>query len=88
MPRTLLLASLFAGLVATAAIARADGNDHRCPHPPPPPKEAVAACDGKAAGDDCAFTAPDGNDVKGTCFKPADAPSDAPLACAPPEIQR
>lgn len=83
MPKTLLLAALCSGLLATAAIA--DGK-HHCP-PPRPPKEAIDACDQKAAGDDCSFETPDGT-LNGTCFKPDDAPADAPLACAPPEAQR
>jgi hypothetical protein len=47
-----------------------------------PPKEAVDACATLSAGDACSFDMPDGT-VTGTCWKPDDAPKDAPLACAP-----
>jgi len=49
--------------------------------PPGPPQEAIAACDGAAAGDACAFTI-DGHDLTGTCRAAPDG-QQGPLACAP-----
>jgi len=56
-----------------------DGGCRR-PHGPPPP-EAIDACDGLAAADDCTFTI-DGHTINGKCHEGPVA--DAPLACAPP----
>lgn len=44
-----------------------------------PPKEAVVACEGKAAGAACQFTH-EQRDLTGTCFSPSE---DKPLACRP-----
>jgi hypothetical protein len=45
-----------------------------------PPKEAMAACEGKTAGTECSFKGKEGEDVKGTCFTPGE---DKPLGCKP-----
>ena len=74
------LLALLLGLTAAAAIAHADGKRKPPCHPPP---EAVDACDGRASGDACSFETPDGDTLSGSCFKPDDAPGDAPLACKP-----
>jgi hypothetical protein len=79
MTKTTLYAILL-GLTGAAALAHADGERKRPCHPPP---EAIEACDGASSGDACSFTAPDGDTIRGTCWKPDDAPADAPLACAP-----
>jgi hypothetical protein len=80
MSRTTLLLALVSGLLGAVAIAHADGK--KKPPPCHPPPAAVDACADKAAGDACSFDGPDGT-ITGTCFKPDDAPADAPLACAP-----
>ncbi len=48
-------------------------------HHGPPPAEALAACQGKAAEASCSFSH-EGRALTGTCFTPA---SDKPLACRP-----
>ncbi|MEM8561801.1 MAG: hypothetical protein AAGF57_06180 [Pseudomonadota bacterium] len=45
-----------------------------------PPPEALAACDGSAAGDSCSFTSPRGDSIEGSCIVPR---SDKGLACKP-----
>jgi hypothetical protein len=51
----------------------------------PPPRAAIDACKGKAAGVDCSFTSAAGT-VAGSCREPPpDAPPGAPMACAPPD---
>ena len=50
--------------------------------PPGPPPEAIEACQGMSAGDACSFEGRRGSE-SGSCFKPSDAPADAPLACRP-----
>lgn len=57
----------------------------RPPGPPQgPPPEAIEACKGKAAGDDCSVTH-DGRTLNGKCVPPPpNAPAGAPLACLPP----
>lgn len=81
MTKAQLVLALLVSVSFGAAAAR--GDDRRPPPPRPrPPKEAVAACASKRAGDACTFKGREG-EVSGTCFKPDDAPSDAPLACKP-----
>lgn len=61
----------------------ADGKGGRDGHHRGPPPEAIAACDGKAAGDACTFSHDD-QSIAGTCVAPpADAPADASIACRP-----
>ncbi|HUN94147.1 MAG TPA: hypothetical protein VMU33_18995 [Burkholderiaceae bacterium] len=62
-----------------------DGRRHRGP-----PPEAIAACQGKAAGDACSFTNRRNETRTGTCFAPPAPPASAsgtmpqpPLACRP-----
>lgn len=38
--------------------------------PPGPPPEAIAACQGKAAGAACSFAGRQGDSLSGTCFAP------------------
>lgn len=45
-----------------------------------PPPEALEACEGKAAGDACAFEGRRGEAVEGQCFTPDE---ERPLACRP-----
>lgn len=64
---------------ANAEGERSGKGDH---HRGPPP-EAFTACEGKAAGDACSVTTPDGETLAGTCASPpADAP-DTRIACRP-----
>jgi hypothetical protein len=63
--------------VTTATGAAADAGGHR--HAPP--QEALDACNGKAAGDACTLTTPDGQTVSSTCGSCGDG---MPLACMPP----
>jgi hypothetical protein len=44
-----------------------------------PPREMLAACSDKSAGQTCSATGPQGNVMSGTCF----APQGRPLACRP-----
>jgi hypothetical protein len=76
MLKTPVLLVLSATLGLTTLGARAD------PPRKHPPKEAVEACVGKQSGAACSFESPRGT-VHGTCFKPNDAPPDAPFACKP-----
>jgi hypothetical protein len=50
-------------------------------HPPGPPQAAIDACQGKASGDTCGLTDPDGAAIGGTCRNRHDG--NGPLACAP-----
>lgn len=50
---------------------------------PLPPQEAIEACVELPAEEVCGFEGREGDWVEGTCFKPEDAPADAPLACKP-----
>jgi hypothetical protein len=79
MPTTLLAIVSF----GIALVMAAGDGEPRCPRPP---REAVEACVDHAAGDACSFEGRDGT-VTGTCWKPSDAPADAPLACAPAQAQ-
>ncbi len=45
-----------------------------------PPPQAIEACNGKTAGDQCEFKGRKGDILKGTCFTPD---KDKPLACRP-----
>jgi hypothetical protein len=76
MQRLLMPLNLATLLVAGAAMARPGDRDDA--HPPGPPPEALAACEGLAAGAACSFEAPFGT-VEGTCF----APEGRPAACRP-----
>jgi hypothetical protein len=58
-------------------VAQPQSGDQR--GPPRPPREALAACQGKSAGASCSFSH-DGRSREGTCFTPA---ADKPLACRP-----
>jgi hypothetical protein len=82
-PSRILFAA--AGLAAAVGLATADG------HRPPGrgrgvPREAIEACNGKAAGDACSLTIHD-RTITGTCRAPAGpgagSGSDAALACLP-----
>ena len=76
----LLTMGLFAMvLVSSAAFAQQGGRGKGGKGHPPP--EALAACEGRSAGDACSFERDD-EEVEGTCFTPAD---DKPLACRPSE---
>jgi hypothetical protein len=48
------------------------------PHGRRPPQEAIDACSGRTRGADCAFVAPNGTRIKGTC-----GPVQEQLACIP-----
>ncbi|MCK6461976.1 MAG: hypothetical protein L6Q95_19005, partial [Planctomycetes bacterium] len=51
----------------------------------PPPAELVAACSGRAEGDACTLTTPDGTAVSSTCGLAHDG---ATLVCRPPHGRR
>jgi hypothetical protein len=82
-PTRFLLALLLAACTgddpASSQAALAGDEASRCMGPPP---EALEACEGAAAGDDCAFETPDGRTLEGRCHEGPVA--DAPLACVPP----
>ena len=72
---------LLLGCLATGALAQTgtqpsgnqadgpgQGGQGRRPHRPPP--EAIAACQGKAAGAACSFTGRENQPLAGTCFAP------------------
>lgn len=48
-----------------------------------PPAEAIEACVDLVADDVCGFEDREGDWLEGVCFKPEDAPAEAPLACKP-----
>ena len=80
---TLLLLLL---MLSGAAVAQ-DGQGKRGERRGPPP-EALEACEGKAAGEACAFEGRRGEAVEGQCFTPDE---ERPLACRPeraPEGER
>lgn len=68
------VAALLAGAMGAAAAQPANGGEHRGP-----PREALVACESKAAGTACSFTGRQGSAVTGTCW----APEGKPLACKP-----
>jgi hypothetical protein len=76
--RVALVAALFASPFAVLA-------QEEEPEPAPhghhhhPPREAIAACEGQAAGANCSFTHHE-RSLQGTCFTPD---SSKPLACRP-----
>lgn len=68
------VAGLVLALNAAAQQPATDSGERRGP-----PPEALAACEGKSAGDPCSFSGPRGDKPQGTCF----APEGKPLACRP-----
>ncbi len=106
MTSTLLKSACTALLLLGAATAMAQptsagqqkGNGEEHEHRGPPP-QAIAACNGKAAGAACSFTGRENQSLTGTCFSPppraegaagsssagnANAPSgNRPMACRP-----
>lgn len=52
--------------------------------PPGPPPEALAACNGKAAGAACTFRTPRGDSMSGTCAAPPPRDGKQPPAGNPP----
>ena len=75
MMKTLLTATPIAALLCLglAAEAKPPGGGRG------PPPEAIAACEGKQAGDACSFEGRRGAE-EGSCFAPRE---DLPLACRP-----
>jgi hypothetical protein len=69
------LAVVFVSSLAALAQPNQGPGGHRGP----PPAEALAACQGKAAEASCSFSH-EGRNLTGTCFTPA---ADKPLACRP-----
>lgn len=73
--KSLLLAASLILLFTSVAVAQ------QRPRRRPPPREAVDACQGKAAGDACAFRFRD-RDIKGKCLQLPRA-KNRPLVCVP-----
>lgn len=88
----LTLAFAFAGTACTQAGDEALAEDSALSamddRPPPggpghrPPREALEACEGKAAGDACTVVLPD-REIDGTCTAPPEGAPDHRLFCLP-----
>ena len=74
-------------LVGAMQLAYADNSPPSAPpggHPSGPPPEAIAACSGKAAGDEVTFTLRDGHQLTGKCELENDVLAARPIG-APPQ---
>lgn len=86
----ILATLMLTAFISTPVFAEKLGSNHQVGQPSDnqsqkgkrwgPPAEALAACKGKAAGAECSFQSPHGDNVSGTCFAPK---SDLPLGCKP-----
>lgn len=74
--RALIASAAVAALTACGALNAQQAPRHEGGHKPPP--EAIEACKSLKSGDDCSFTAKQG-EAKGNCW----APEGKPLACKP-----
>lgn len=97
-PSATILAALILGLASLAQAQPASGNSGGSgpggAEPPRhgPPPEAIAACKGKAVGDNCSFVGRRGETLAGTCFTPPAMPQatgnsngqNRAVACRPP----
>jgi hypothetical protein len=81
MKRAIGLALVMASVAWAQEQGGQQGGQHRGPggHRGPPP-EALAACSGLSAGQNCSFSH-DGHDITGTCRNGPDG--NGPIACAP-----
>ncbi|MCB9744475.1 MAG: hypothetical protein H6741_19830 [Alphaproteobacteria bacterium] len=70
-------------MASSAALAQPPQEGGQRGEAPKPPREAIEACVELPADEVCGFEGREGDWVEGTCFKPDDAPADAPLACKP-----
>lgn len=65
--RNTLAACILAGAMRLAYADNAPSGAPPSGSPPGPPPEAIAACSGKAAGDEVSFTLRDGHQLSGKC---------------------
>ncbi|MDP5031942.1 MAG: hypothetical protein NWQ54_01195 [Paraglaciecola sp.] len=65
--KTIYCRILVLSLVISSATVIAQEKNNKRGHKPPP--EAIAACEGKSAGDTVSFETPRGDTLEGTCQK-------------------
>lgn len=78
--QTALATSLFVLACTAASLSHAQPDVREGRRPPPPPQEAIDACNGKHENALCSFTGRRNDVVKGRCIS---QPEMKPLMCAP-----
>jgi hypothetical protein len=65
--RKVMIGCILAGAVGMTCASESPAGGPQGGRPAGPPPEAIAACSGKAAGDEVSFTLRDGHQLSGKC---------------------